>query len=142
MRGAGVGAGQVEQVGDETLEALDLGQHAGLGRHRIGAGGVGQVDLELGPHACQRGAQLVGGIGDEPALAVGGRLDAFEHPVHGAGQAGHLVVAGRDRDSAVEALPADALDLGADRLDRTQRPAHHHPQERGEGDGEDAARRR
>ena len=51
--GVGVGARQVEQVDDETLEALDLGQHAGLGRHRIGAARVGQVDLELRPHAGQ-----------------------------------------------------------------------------------------
>ena len=58
--------------------------------------GVVERDLGLGADDRQRGAQLVAGVGDEPALGLDGALDAVEHRVEGDGQLVQLVVrAGR-----------------------------------------------
>ncbi len=57
--GAGVGAGQVQQVVDEALEPDHLFQHAAVGGARIGSVRVGEVDLDLGAHAGEGAAQLV-----------------------------------------------------------------------------------
>ena len=52
---------------------------------------VGQGHLDLGPDHRQRGAQLVRGVGDEPALGVEGGLQPVQHLVERVGQVGHLV---------------------------------------------------
>ena len=59
--------------------------------------GVREVDLELGADAGQRAAQLVAGVGDEPALAVGGVLEPGEHRVHRLREPADLVVGRRAR---------------------------------------------
>ena len=53
--------------------------------------GMGGVDLELGPDAGQRAAQLVGGVGDEPPLPLGRPGQPVEHRVHRVRQPGDLV---------------------------------------------------
>jgi hypothetical protein len=52
---------------------------------------VGEGHVDLGAQHRQRGPQLVAGVGDEAALRVEGRLEAFEHRVEGVGQLGDLV---------------------------------------------------
>ena len=65
-----LGSGQVEEVVHEVLQAHDLVEGAAVRRHEVGSLGMGQVDLELGPHPRQRAAQLVGRVGDQAALLV------------------------------------------------------------------------
>ena len=112
-----------KQVVGESLEADHLFEHAVECRGRIGAVGVGEVDLELGSHAGQWTAQLVGCVGDEPSLAPAGLVDSLEHVVHRAGESHDLVVACGDRDAAMEVGAADGGDLGTDLFDRAQRAA-------------------
>ena len=69
----------------------------------------------------------MGGIGDEAPLLVVRALEPTEHPVHGRGEAGDFVAAGRVRDPPVQLGSGDLVDLVADRLDRRQRPPHHPP---------------
>ena len=123
-----------EQIVDHPLHPDGVGEDLALGRLPVGELGVLEVDLELRPDPGEGAAQLVAGVGDEAALAVGGVLEAGEHRVHRPRQATDLVLAGRLGHAPVEVLAADDLDLVADGLDRAQRPAGHHP-------GEDAHER-
>ena len=69
-RGAGVEAADLEQVGEQRLEPVELGlqQLGGPGGGRVEAG-AGVVQHVAGhPDRGQRGAQLVGDVGDEAAL--------------------------------------------------------------------------
>ena len=100
-----------EQVVDEALQADGVVEHVALGRLPVGALGVGEVDLELGADAGERAAQLVAGVGDEPALALGGVLEPGEHRVHRAGEPADLVVGRGLGHPAVQVLGADRLDL-------------------------------
>ncbi len=59
LGGAGVAAGELEEVIDEVLQADRLVEDAALGRGRIGELGPGEIDLELAADPCQRAAQLV-----------------------------------------------------------------------------------
>ncbi len=75
-RGAGIGAGQVERVGQQPVQrparASDHLQHFALARIELGVRqGVGQAD-----HPVQRGADLVAHIGQELALGQGGGVGA------------------------------------------------------------------
>ena len=139
--GALVGAGDEQQVVGEPLEADRLVEHAGVGREQVGLVRVGEVHLELGADAGERAAQLVGRIGDEPLLALSGIVDPLEHVVHGASEARDLVVAGRHRHPAVQVAAADGRHLGADGLDRTERPADDPPEHGGEGQEHTRGRR-
>ena len=123
--------GEVEQVLDGPLRRDHLVEHAPLGRTAIAAG-VGQVDLQLGPHPGERVAQLVGCIGDEAALPFRRTFDPLEHRVHRACQAGDLVVSRRLVHPAVQVGAAHGGDLGAHRLDGAQGPAGEPPQHDGE----------
>jgi hypothetical protein len=78
----------------------------------------------------------VGGVGDEALLAAGALVDALEHVVHRAREAGDLVVGVGDRHATVQVRAADVGDLGADRLDRAQRAADQPPDQRGEQHGD------
>ena len=69
-RGTGVEPADLEQVGQQRLEAvqLDLQQLGGPGGGRVEPG-PGVVQHVAGhPHRGQRGPQLVGDVRDEPAL--------------------------------------------------------------------------
>ncbi len=95
---------------------------------------VGRRDrqLQLGPLGGQRATQVVGDIGDEPALPFGGPLEPVEHPVHGRGQPTDLVVAAGRVDPTIEVAVGDEVDLGADPVEPPQRPADQHPGRRDE----------
>ena len=56
-----------------------------------GGGGVVEDDVDGCTHHRQRRAQFVGGIGDEPPLAVESALEPVEHLVEGLGQLLELV---------------------------------------------------
>ena len=125
----------MQQVVDQALRGRRSrrARCAGWPRRRPGPGA--SVDLELGPHAGEWGAQLVGGVGDEALLAPAGLLEAVEHLVHRAGQPGDLVVAGGLRDAPVEVVDADRGDLGADALHRPQRAPDQRPHHGGQQHG-------
>ena len=84
-------AGQLDQVADQRRQLRDLRLHVveDLGAVRLGqwrgAGtGRGGEQLEVGAHRGQRGAQLVPGVGDEPALLLLRRRERAEHVVEAA----------------------------------------------------------
>ena len=106
----GVDAGDVQQVGEHGLEAV---HRAGQDLDAAQGEGIGDLlarvlDLLRGQaDRGQRGAQLVGDVGDEEALHLGQGLQALDlvlqrgrHVVEGSGQGGYLV------------LPLDAQPLG------------------------------
>ena len=70
----------------------------------------------------ERRLQLVGGVGDEPLLLVGGVLGPLEQPVECVGQPAELVGAALG-DAAVERVAGDVVDLLAHAVDGPQRPA-------------------
>ena len=106
----GVEAADLQQVGEQRLEAVELGDQQ---LRRARRGHLGGVDLgvqDLGGHAHggQRRAQLVADVGGEPALQrpellelADLRLDARRHLVVRLREPGHLVVA-VDRHPFVE----------------------------------------
>ena len=65
-----VAAGELEQVVDEALHPECLVEDQPVRGERVGAIGVGEVDLELRAHAGERSSQLVGRVGDEALLAL------------------------------------------------------------------------
>ena len=107
---AGVEAADLQQVGEQRLEAVELVDQQ---LRRARRGHLGGVDLgvqDLGGHAHrgQRRAQLVADVGGEPALQrpellelADLRLDARRHLVVRLREPGHLVVA-VDRHAFVE----------------------------------------
>ena len=85
----GVGPGQQQQVLDQAESA---GRRRPAGRRAASPPSPSRCgDLELGPHAGQRAAQLVGGVGDERPLPLPGRGQPVEHAVEGDGQRLDLV---------------------------------------------------
>src|SRR6266566_1775231 len=138
-RGTGVTAGELEEVLDDTLEGGDLFEDAAMRGGEVGGAGVGEVDFELGADAGERAAQVVGGVGDEAPLAPGGVLEAVQHGVHRAAEAGDLVVATGVGDSRAKVGAADAGDLRSDGFDRAQGASDEGPDERRQqgGDGWD-----
>ena len=115
--GVGVALGEEEEVVDETLHTDGFREDGLSGLGPLLRVGVGEVDLDLGAHAGERRAELMGGVGNEALLAVVGALEAVEHFVHGGGEPANFVVAGRDGHAAIQLALGDALDLTADRLD-------------------------
>ena len=102
-RAAGVGAGEQQQVGDQTAHAARgperRGDHLALLGPRLAALEPLLEQLEVGEDAGQRGAQLVRGVGDELALGLhhllglgAGRVELAKHLVERAGELGDLVV--------------------------------------------------
>ena len=91
-------AGQLDQVPDEGGELLELRADvvqqllALLGRQPAGGVGLGE-QVEVRAQRGQRRAQLVAGVGDQPALAVARRGQRDEHRVERRGEPGDLVVA-------------------------------------------------
>ena len=123
----GARPGQDEQVVGEPGEPVGLaegGAQRPLGGGRIG---IGQAQLQLTPQDGDGGTQLVRGVVDEGALALGRLLDPVEHAVERAGQRGHLVVAGRLRQPLLRRRGAELTGPGGDRADRPQRRPHDAP---------------
>ena len=105
-----------------------LVEHAAVGRRRgRRRSGWARSTSISDAHPGQRAAQLVRGVGHEPLLAPRGVLDAVEHGVHRAGQAGHLVVAGGHGHPPAQVGRRRSRHLAPDRLDRPQRAARPAP---------------
>ena len=85
--GAGLEPGEVEELGDEAAEPLDLGQHR---VERAGIGGGDAVDevLEGRLQRGERGAQLVAHVGDEVAAHAVGLGELGGHLVERHARAG------------------------------------------------------
>ena len=79
-------AGQVEQVRHQP--AHPLGLLGGLGGDLLAGVGVevAPEQVEIGPHDGQRVAKLVGGVGEELALAFEQRAQPLDHPIERHGQ--------------------------------------------------------
>ena len=123
-----VDAGENEQVVDGAAHAVDLLARALEHRARRGRQVVvAQADVELGAHRRQRRAQLVRGVGDQPALLLDAALDAVEHRVERGGEVRDLVARGAARRCARRAgrgrSPPPSRSCGR----RAQRPAREPP---------------
>src|SRR6266545_2305070 len=105
-----------EQVGAELTQRLV--------RLRVVEG-----DFDEGAVDGQGCAQLVGGVGDESALAVEGTVQASEHGVEGVCEVLDLVAGAVQGDAFVEAAVSDAAGGGGDLLQRVQRPSGEEPSE-------------
>ena len=93
-------AGEDEQRADQVLGVIDRG--ADVGRHAAQVGGravrVVEHDVDGRAHDRERGAQLMGGVGDEPLLAFERSLEPVEHVVEGVGQFVEFVAGAAQRD--------------------------------------------
>ena len=106
--GAGVQAAREEHVVDQGVELVDVGVHLGQQAGAVlGGGGLGQLGGH--PDPGQRGAQLVAGAGEDPALPLEQGLDPVGAGVEGPGQVGHLVGA-LHRHPGVQLALAEGLD--------------------------------
>jgi hypothetical protein len=92
---------------------------------------VGKRDLGQDALAGQRGAQLVGDVGDELALGGEGGLEPAEQPVEGVRQLLELVVGAVQRQALVKVKGGNMPCGCRDRAQRAQHPARHHPAEPG-----------
>ncbi len=134
-------ARQADDVAHQAAEVLELGGDvaqqppplAGLEPVVVGQ------HLDVGPQGGERRAQLVGGVHDQPALALLGGLQGREHLVEGAGQARHLVAALHVDAAAEVAGVGDLLGGAVQAPHRRQARARHGGGEQaGQGDARDA----
>ena len=95
-------AREVDEVGDEQRQLLELGDHvrAQRARGRPAASPPRPEHLEVGAQRRQRRAQLVRRVGDELALRALGAVQRLEHRVERAREPRQLVVARRARSGA------------------------------------------
>ncbi len=115
---------QLEQRVGEPDQPLDLTLERGQGGvELLGAAAAVAHPLQLGAHHRERGAQLVGGVGEELALALGTGLDPCEQVVEGVPEPRELVVAVLGDGQAADLLGAGARGRPAVALDRVQRGA-------------------
>jgi hypothetical protein len=143
---AGRGPGQDEQAVDQPFGAAVGGQQLLAHLRQPLRGRVLQADLDRGPLDGERGAQLVGGVGDEAALAGDRPLEAFQHRVEGVGQLLQLVAGARQRDPLlVQVGQGQATRGGRDPVQRPQHPpgqppsrGDRHDRQDGDGDRRDA----
>ncbi len=95
-----------QPVGSVQLRAQSAGQRHGLHRSRLG---LGQRDVQCGPHRGQRRAQLVRGVGDEPALRFERDLQPFQQAVDGVAKLLQLVFRALNGQPLVQVVLGDAL---------------------------------
>jgi len=80
-------AGEGEQAVDEAFMALVDGEQGGAElTQRLAGLRVVEGDLDERAVDGQRGAELVGGVGDEAALAVEGAVQPLQHGIEGVGE--------------------------------------------------------
>ena len=130
-------AGEDEQRADEVLGVIDRG--ADVGRHaaQVGgrAGGVVQHDVDGRAHDRERGAQLMGGVGDEALLALERGLEPVEHLVEGLGQFVEFVAGAAQRDPRRQVVLRGGAGGCGDPVHRAQRaPGGDPAEDRSEGD--------
>jgi len=121
-----------QQVLDHAAEPQGVGEHALRQAPPVRPLRMLAGDLELGPHAGQRAAQLVGGVGDEAALAPPGLLEPVEHAVQGDAEPVDLVLGVRQRQPPGLAGAGDLLGTAAQAGDRPKRAADGDPGDPGE----------
>ena len=89
---------------------------------------LGHRHVQRRPHGRQRGAQLVRGVGDEPALRGERRLQPFQQPVDGVGEVLDLVGRARHGQPLVQVVGGDPPGRRGDRRSgRSTRPASTRP---------------
>jgi hypothetical protein len=135
-RRAGFASREIEEARDEPLGAFgrlpDRDAHRPEVRDaRIG---VRERDVDLGAHDGERRAQLMRGVGDEPALRVERRVEPVEHAVQRAGRVAELVGGAPQPDPLPrEGRVVEPLGGLGDAAQRRERPAGEPP---AGGDGE------
>jgi hypothetical protein len=109
--------------GEEGIDELRLiltrvdGLFTGGSERIQGDGRVGQGHLEKGLAQHERGAQLVGSVGDEAPLGVEGRFEAGEKPVDGVAEVLELVVRAGERETLVQVALRDLAGGGGHDLE-------------------------
>ena len=101
------------------LQRLLAGRAQGLG---VGVR-VGERHLQQRALAGERGAQLMGGVGDELALGLERRLQPSEQVVERATELGELVIGPVEAEPAVQIGGRDLLGRRRHRAQRPQEPA-------------------
>ena len=115
-------ARQQQQPGDQLVGAArrlahDLGHPPQLRDIDVG---VGQGDVDLRPQHGERRAQLVAGIGDEPALRVERGLQPVEHRVEPGGQLRDLPAGIAELQPRVERLGGEPTGGGGHGVERPE----------------------
>ena len=87
--GIAFGAGDLQEFGDESGEALDLFLDAVEGGVAVGSG-AGEFDGEL--EASERGAEFMGDVLQEAALGSEEGLDALGHNVERLGEFAEFIL--------------------------------------------------
>ena len=128
---AALAAGQDEEGVDELrLVLARVDDLLAGGPERVeGDGGVGQGYLQEGLTQHERGAQLVGGVGDEAPLGVERHLEAGEKPVDGVAEALELVVGAGEGETLVQVALGDLTGGGGHDPERPQDTARGEPAE-------------
>ena len=97
--------------------------------------GLSEHDVDGCAHDGERGAQFMGGVGDEPLLALEGGLEPVEHLVEGLGEFVEFVAGTAQRDPRRQVVFRGGAGGRGDPVHGAQRPSGGDPAEdRGEGD--------
>jgi hypothetical protein len=130
--GGVVAAGELEQVVDQLLEALDLLDDEAGGDRRARVEVLAAVGEHTGGRGqgLQRRAQLVAHVGSEAAVSFEAAGELVDHPVERGGEPGEVGFRGRIQPG-VHGAAADFLSGVGDRRQRTQHVTAGVPAERG-----------
>jgi hypothetical protein len=126
---AALAAGQGEERIDELcLIFARVDDLFARGSERVeGDVGVGQGYLEEGLADHERGAQFVGGVGDEASLGVERPFEAGEKPVDGVAEVLELVVGAGECETLVQVALGDLTSGASYDPQRSQDPARDEP---------------
>lgn len=147
-RGPGVEAADLQQVGEERLEPVELPgeQLGGARRDRVEVDPGVMDDVGGHPHRRQRGAQLVRDVRDEAALHPGQLLqlldlvlEVLRHLVEGLAEARDVVLTG-DLHPLLEPPGREPLGDPGGHPDRCDHLAHDEPGDAAEQDDDEQAR--
>ena len=97
-------------------------------------GGIGERHVHLGAQHRQRRAQLVAGVGDEPALRLERGLQPVEHRVEAGRQLRDLAAGVAQLQAGVQRLGRQPPRRGRDRVQRPEHPADQPPRHEARGD--------
>jgi len=138
----GLAAGEGEQRVDQPFLLLAGDEHPLVrGAQGLDRGvGVRQRDLDDDPLPGQRGAQLVRGVGDEPALRLERRLQPGQQVVDGVAELLELVDRALQGEPFVQVVRRDLAGGRGDGADPAQHPAGDDPPEQDGDEGHDAQR--
>ena len=122
-------AGQDQERLEQPVDLVQLraqprGQRDRLRRSRLG---LGQRHVQRGPHRGQRRAQLMRGVGDEPALGLERDLQPFQQAVDGVAKLLQLVLRALNGQPLVQVVLGDALRRRGHLAHRAQRAPGYQP---------------